>query len=173
MTIEQVKAHLRVDHDDEDTLLAAYLDAARGHIETVTRYQLVTATYRLDLPAFPAVLRLPRPPLQSVTSLVYHDGSDTEQTLPDTDYKVATSVIPAYIEPVAGWPAITEGPAAVQVTFVAGFGDQTAIPAVYQALLFLLIADMYEHREAEVEMARITENKTYQRLLQAARLLEV
>lgn len=170
--LETVKTHLRIDGTEEDYLLDAYIQAARHHVETVTRYQLVTATYRLDLPAFPAVLRLPRPPLQSVTSVGYTDSAGAAQVLAGTAYRVATSVIPAYLEPVTAWPSITEGPGAVQVTYVAGFGTPQQVPRPYLWLLLLLVADMYEHREAAIE-ARITENMTYKRLLYAAKLLEV
>lgn len=170
--LETVKLHVRVDGFTEDGLLDSYLQAARQHIEAVTRYQLVTATYRLDLLAFPALLRLPRPPLQSVTTVGYTDSAGDSQTLVNTAYRVATSVIPAYIEPVDSWPTVTEGPTAVQITYVAGFGLPQQIPSVYKSLLLLLIADMYEHRETQVE-TRMMDNKTYQRLLQAARLIEV
>lgn len=171
--LETAKTHLRIDSTVDDLLLDGYLQAARAHIETVTRYQLVTATYRLDLPAFPSVLRLPRPPLQSVTSIGYTDSAGDPQTVLNTTYTVATSVIPAYVAPVDAWPTVTEGPAAVQVTFVAGFGTPQQVPSVYKALILLLVADMYEHREAVLELTRLSENKTYMRLLQAARLIEV
>lgn len=170
--LDTIKNHLRLDGGGEDLLLDAYLQAARQHVETVTRYQLVTATYRLDLPAFPAILRLPKPPLQSVTTVGYTDSAGVVQILAGAAYRVATSVIPAYLEPVDAWPTITEGPGAVQVTYVAGFGTPQQVPSPYKAMLLLLIADMYEHREAAIE-ARITENMTYKRLLYAARLLEV
>lgn len=35
VTLATVRAHLRIEHPDEDDLLQAYLDAAHGHLEAI------------------------------------------------------------------------------------------------------------------------------------------
>jgi hypothetical protein len=54
VTLEQVKAHLRVDIDDEDTLIETYMEAARAHCERFLGLSLVPqtikATYRKSQP---------------------------------------------------------------------------------------------------------------------------
>lgn len=40
LTIEQVKLHLRLDHDEEDSLLASLIKVAAEYVETDTRRSL-------------------------------------------------------------------------------------------------------------------------------------
>lgn len=46
-TLAECKLHLRVDHDDEDTLISAYLAAAVADISTYLRYSLLPSS-RVD-----------------------------------------------------------------------------------------------------------------------------
>jgi hypothetical protein len=76
VTLDEAKAHLRVEHEYDDLTIAALITAARKYCETVAKRALVTQTLRLTRDTFPGacdgwILRLPRPPLQSVTSIKY------------------------------------------------------------------------------------------------------
>jgi uncharacterized phiE125 gp8 family phage protein len=66
-----VKSHLRVEHDTEDALIAAYVAAAVAHVQSQTGRQLLTATYDVAFDRFPVGSEpqlLPMAPLQSVSS---------------------------------------------------------------------------------------------------------
>lgn len=76
LSLDEAKAHLRVEHEYDDSTIAALITAARKYCETVTKRALVTQTLRLTRDTFPGacegwILRLPRPPLQSVSSIKY------------------------------------------------------------------------------------------------------
>lgn len=45
VTLAEAKAHLRVSGTDEDAYIDALVKAARGRAESLTRRQLITATY--------------------------------------------------------------------------------------------------------------------------------
>lgn len=156
VSLSEMRLHLRVDHDDEDALIQALITAARQHAETVTRRQLVTATWELREDAFPSGPEwpLPLPPLQSVASVKYLGEDGTEQTFDASNYVVDTASEPGRIvlKPGASWPSGPLYPAgAARVRFVAGYGGASAVPEPIKAAIKLIVAHLYEHRELMYE----------------------
>jgi uncharacterized phiE125 gp8 family phage protein len=153
VTLEAVKAHLAIDSDDFDDQLAGYIAAVRAHLDGpdgILGRALVTQTWDLKLRCFPAVIELPLPPLQSVTSITYIDANGDTQTLSESAYQVSGiggsqrgCISPAYGE---RWPSIRDVPEAVTVRFVAGYGDDGVPPAIKQAIMEM-VADLWANRE--------------------------
>ncbi len=159
-----VKAHLRVDISDDDSLITSYIAAATRACEEHTRRQFMPATWRLTLDEFPrgelnskispAIegwdILLPRPPFTSVTSLTYKDTAGATQTLVNgTDYITSADDEPARImlPRDAEWPDTYDQPGSVVVTYVAGYADAASVPdPIKQAVLFL-VSHLYENRE--------------------------
>lgn len=129
---------------------------ARIRAEELTGRQLVTATWDLFLDAFPADgvsrLQIPRAPLASVTHVKYIDAGGTQQTLDSSLYKVVTAREPGEIHPAYGtvWPIAREEPDAVEIRFVAGYGDAADVPELLKEAMLLLIGHWFEHREEVV-----------------------
>jgi uncharacterized phiE125 gp8 family phage protein len=143
VTLAEVKAHTRVDFDDDDALLNTLMGAAIEHVETVLGRQLMSATYELHMGGFPAGhLSLPRPPVSSVESVTYRDRDGTEQTF--TDFLAYLDRDAPFIAPVTSWPATEDHPDAVVVRFIAGF-DQ--VPDRARVAILSLVSHWYEHRE--------------------------
>src|SRR5690554_6904374 len=117
VTLVEAKTHLRVDATDEDALISSLIASAREHVEAFQLRALVTQTWRLSLDRFPRgrVIRLPRPPLQSVTSITYTDPGGAQQTLSNTLYDVDTDSEPGRIvlKDDADWPDTADVPRAV------------------------------------------------------------
>lgn len=156
----EVKLHLRVDGTAEDAYLTRLIKGARAEFEKLNGRALFTSTYRLVLDAWPGDDRivLPRPPLQSVTSVVYTDEEGNTATLSSDDYYVVTDATPGYLALNAGasWPWTTLRPrAGVAVTFVAGFDDVADIPEEYRQAILLLLAHWYENREAVISSGAV------------------
>src|SRR5690606_32636730 len=99
VTLEDAKVHLRVDHDDEDGLITQYLAAATEWAEDFQGRAFVTRTYQLTMSRFPKTrpIYLPRPPLQSVTSISYYDRDDAQQTVDASDYYADLGSAPAWV----------------------------------------------------------------------------
>jgi len=77
VSIEEAKAHLRVDIEDDDNLILNLITAARKKAETILKRSLITQTliyYPDDWPDGDYI-ELPLPPLQSVSSVTYTDYS--------------------------------------------------------------------------------------------------
>jgi uncharacterized phiE125 gp8 family phage protein len=98
-----------------------------------------------------ATIRLPKPPLQQVVSVLYIDTSGAQVTLDPSQYVVDTTTEPGRIAPSYGniWPIIRQQLGAVQVSFFAGYGaDASAVPDTLLTALKLLVAAWFENREA-------------------------
>lgn len=155
ISLQEAKDHLRESGTDQDALIDSLIVAARQHAEDVeTRRQFITATWDYQLDTWPdkSEIRIPRPPLQSVTSVKYYGTDGTEYTMPTTDYIVDTKSEPGRIVLAYGktWPSTTLRPVAgIVIRFVAGYGDTAAsVPDAIKAALKLHIGHLYEQREA-------------------------
>lgn len=179
LSTAQAKLHLRLDSDqtEEDGLVAAYVGACRAHLEDRTRRAWMTQTWTWTLDRFPCdardwqrgshvpwtftdrPLELPRPPLQSVTSLRYIDLGGTQQTLDPSAYTVDTTSEPGRIVPAYGttWPSTRDVPNAVEVVFVAGYAEADQVPLPLLQALRLLVGQWFEEREAVITGTIATE----------------
>lgn len=136
--------------DDDVAMLATKVAAARRHVESHLGRALISQTWTLTLPAFPIdTLRLPRPPFQSIDAVRYRDPDGAVQTYDDL---IATRMgDTGYVWSPEGRPATARRPDAVEIDFVAGYGDTAdAVPADILEAIRQLAAHMYEHRESVV-----------------------
>ena len=150
VTLSEAKAHMRVDHDYEDTRIAGLILAARAMAENYMRRALVTQTWEMRFDHFQDVMRLERPPLQSVTSVKYLDVDGNEQTVDSSVYDVDTYSAPGRV--VLGydqtWPTPRVVAHAVRITYVAGYGlTAITIPEPIRQGILMLVGTLYEIRE--------------------------
>ena len=125
VTLGEIKAHTNWPVDEDDPLLNLYISAARAYAEKLTGGAFVTQTVEYVLDSWPSgdVIHLPKPPLQSVTSIKYYGADGTEYTMDPTDYIVDTDSFPGRISLAYGktWPSITLQPVnGIRIRFAAG-----------------------------------------------------
>ncbi len=149
ISLAEIKLHLRIDTNDEDTLLSSLIIAAKRYVEEVTRRQLLTSTKILYLDSFSSEIRLSKPPAQSVTSIQYIDIDGDTQTVDSSVYEIDTSVEPATINLAYGqsWPSVRGDKNCITVTFVAGYGTKDDVPEMIKTAIKLIVGGWYEHRE--------------------------
>jgi len=156
LTLAEARDQLRIDGEDEDTLLAGLIQAAREWAEAFTRRALITQTWELVLNTWPTGDRfsLPLPPLQSVTSIKYTDIDGDEATFSSASYIADTDHTPGRIVLKNGysWPAVTlREVSGIRVRFVAGYGAAAAdTPQVIRQAMLLVVGHLYENREDTV-----------------------
>lgn len=155
VSLVEAKTMCRISHDDEDALLSIFIQRAREQVENDTRRALFTQTLRLKLDEFPfceRYIELPRPPLQSVSSITYVDTSGTTQTWSSSYYTVDTTAEPGKVHLTydAEWPTTRCIANAVTINYIAGWTSNT-MPASVKHLMLLLIGHANEHREAAAE----------------------
>lgn len=151
VSLAEAKAHLRVEHSDDNELIASLIAAATEHLDGwsgILGRALVTQTWQQDFRSFGCGLRLALAPVASVTSVTYYDGSNASQTLSETVYSLLVDARGPYLALAPGktWPGAYYRPDAVRVTYVAGVAvDQ--VPAPIKAAIKLMIGHWYENRE--------------------------
>lgn len=114
------------------------------------------------------------------TSTTDGGGADTQTltaaTINDesTLYTVDAASEPARIEPVIteSWPSTQDDINAVQADFVAGYGAASAVPENAKSAIKMMVADLYEHREAQLEI-KVEHNMAVRNLLWGLRVLNV
>lgn len=158
VSLEEVKAHLKVDFDDDDDLIESFIEAAVEHAEDFTGRALVEQVWDYFLDEFPSgAIELPKPPLISVDG-VFYQASGSEEQFDDASYVVDLAGEPARISLIDGgsWPTVSEQSNAVRVRFTAGYADgDDSPPAVnvspaIKAAIKLIVGSLYANRETVV-----------------------
>lgn len=155
VTRDEVKLHSRISHTDEDSWIDSRIKSARLYVEAYTKRQLVTATWELRLDGFPpsdvTPIRVPLPPLSSVSSIAYLDTNGDSQTWSSSEYQTDAKSEPGRIMPAEGYSyPSTQADTfnTVTVTFVAGYGAASAVPDRFKTAILMLVDHWYEHRAA-------------------------
>ncbi|MFW6089911.1 MAG: head-tail connector protein [Gemmatimonadota bacterium] len=158
LSTDDAKTNLREDGSAQDGRIDELIQTAREVVEEATGRALTRKRYRLTLDAFPpeSEIPLPRPPLVAdstatpiTVQYVKQDG--TTATFASSRYFVDTDAEPGRIvlEHSENWPAEVLRPAAaVQVTYSAGYEDESSVPERAKQYMHLLVGHWYENREA-------------------------
>lgn len=162
VTLVEAKAHLNVDHSDDDTLITAMIEAATAHVDGPVGFlgrAIVDQTWELVLDEFPDnEIKLPMPPIIEVVHIKYDDTAGVEQTISPADYTVDNVSEPGWVLPesAGSWPATFDGINAVRVRYRAGYIDTSVsptvgeVPADIKAAILLYVGSLYGNRETEM-----------------------
>lgn len=146
-----IKTHLRITGTDEDGYLDSLVSVATAYAQNFQNRQYITATYQMFLDDFPLCeIRVPRPPLQSVSSIQYYDATGTQQTLSTSIYEVDNNGPVGRIVRADDqtWPEVDDRLNAVTITYTAGYGDDASdIPSETIHAIKLMVGHWYLHRE--------------------------
>jgi len=148
VTVENAKAHLRINHDSEDELIAGLIRAAREEVEQTTGVAMIDQNWRLAVDAIPecGMLLLRRTPVKAVTSVTVY-GSEGEVSLLDpADYQLDALSRPARLH-IATRPDDLRAMNGIEVDFTAGYGEAgTDVPDLLKRAILMLVAHWYEFR---------------------------
>lgn len=144
LTLTEAKAHLRKLTDDEDTLITAYIVAAREWVENYTGYILVSRTITETFSAFGDYLPLRRRPVTALGDIDYFDA-DGEAAVYEAGV-LRTHTYPARVYPPFGdtFPTIAAD-TGITVEYTAGYGAGE-VPDDLRHAMRLLIGHWYMHR---------------------------
>lgn len=153
VTTDEAKTHLRVDDSDQDALIDSLVAAATAHLDGwsgILGRALVTQSWRQDFGCFHDCMRLPLAPVISITSITYYDANNAQQTLGAGVYSLFTDVQGPYVARLQSqtWPNLYDRADPISITFVAGYGAPSDVPAPLKAAVLLLVGHWYENREA-------------------------
>ena len=159
VSLEEAKQHCRVDTNEDDTVITAFIEAAVTHLDGwsgVLGRCLINQGWRLSFTGWPACrsIRLPFPDVSDAT-VKYFDVDNVERTVDASLFERVEDERGAVIEFRDGFasPAVfTDRAAAVTVEFIAGYGPAGGdVPQAIRTAISLMIAHWYNHREVAVE----------------------
>jgi len=157
VTTAEAKSHMHVTLVDtsNDTLIDGYIKSARINIEAITGCKLITQTWKMTLPEFPAVdyINLKYSPIISIDEIKTVDADGTDAVFAATNYETDLISLPAQIKlksdkswttPAAGYRAVN----GVEISYKAGYGAAAVVPEPFKLAIKLLTAHFYENRES-------------------------
>jgi uncharacterized phiE125 gp8 family phage protein len=148
--LDEVKKALKFTPTSEDTLLDAYISAARQSFEEVTGIQIMAATReRRIYGTAGGPIELPYPPLLEVVSATYGTVGDETALVEDTDFAlvpgVGTFPSPGFLRSLnaAGWMSGAQ----TVIRYRCGFGTQrAAVPELVKVTLYQMVASFHKFR---------------------------
>lgn len=147
VTLEDMKAFLKVDGSDDDALITSLISVARISCEIYAGLSFITQTRVVKMDSFNCKdVILPYGPVQSVTSIAYVDENDAPQTI-NTGYTLDTQSGLCKLRVTEDWPITNRVLNNVVITYVAG--EASANELVKHAIK-MQAASLYENRQDEI-----------------------
>lgn len=152
VTLAEAKAQARVEISDDNAYIEALVAAATRYVEKATRRQFVTATWTMVLDCFHDCITIPLAPVSAIDEIRYLDVDGDTQVLDSSVYRLEPTtkrLTTAYGE---SWPSTRSTTGAVQIDFVAGYGEAADVPDLAKLAIKWLVAHWYESRTAADEV---------------------
>lgn len=151
ISLEEMKAHLRIDDDAEDALITGLVQAARVMVEGISRRILIEQRWRVMLDAWPpgGEIRLPLSPLIAVDDIQVFDkagtATDIAADLIDSDAARDPPRVIVRTPPQPGKPRN-----GISIALRAGYGaTPESVPSTLRLAVKLIAARWYAHRGDE------------------------
>lgn len=155
VSLAEIKAHMRVEHSDDDMKLGALVAAARNHLEELTGRAFVSQILELVLDAFPgSEIAITKGPVLSIVQVAYDDADGYEQIIPADAFDLDNLRTPAWILPAdIAWPTPIAAANSVRIRYEAGYGSPDEVPPGIKQAIMLLAGHWYEYRTEAAERA--------------------
>lgn len=146
ISLEEAKLYLRVDGEDEDTVVTAMVAAARIAAEQHLRRSLMTQNWRLAYDDYLlSETWLPMGRVQSVgaVNLINRDGGSSELDSGSYYLNARRDTLICDATPFSH---------RIEVVYTSGYGDAEDVPEPIRQGLFQHIAALYENRSGNISM---------------------
>lgn len=154
VSLAEAKAHLRVDHDEDDARIEAAISAATGHLDGydgILGRALMVQRWRQHFAFWPAsrTLELPLAPVTSIVEVRSRAPSGAETVLDGASYRLLSAAArPVVLLSLnAVLPDLDTAPDAVSVTYVAGYGIAEDVPPPLRSAILLMVGDLFRFTE--------------------------
>ena len=143
VSLNDTKIYLRTilgDTSGDEAVITPVIAAAREYCEGITGRAIAQQDVELVLDILEHIILLPKPPIVSVTKVLYLDADGVEHEI--TDYIVDTIKGVVYIPNLPTEKLYPFSP--VHITYKAGYTD---VPKMLRQAVLLVAAHWYENRE--------------------------
>lgn len=151
VSVDELKTFARIDGTSEDYLLNRFIEATRGAMEFYLGRSLIEQTITLKMDWWPGeVIKLPRPPLISITQVVTLDEDDAETSYASSNYYAITEAEPGLLCLKQGvtWPENTDRDhGGYEIQYKAGYGTGSQdVPELIRQGILMWATQYYENR---------------------------
>lgn len=142
VSLAETKLFLRLEHDDEDALVAELILSAREKVEKLTRRVLVAQRWRLDavVPADRRAIMLGPRPVREVEAVRALKPDGTAETLDADDWRFDWAG-----ERLEILGQVQSG-RRIEIDLAVGYGGPEEVPGSLRLAVKRLVADAYERR---------------------------
>lgn len=157
VSLTDMKTHLRLGSaTTDDAYITSLIVAIREHTEKLLGRALITQTWDAYIDDWPQedFIKLPLPPLQSVTWIKYIDSDDITIEFSTANYTVDIISEPGKVKLnyncdwISGVTLRVLNP--INIEFVCGYGLAADIPKPIIQYIKMLVTDLYDNRETIV-----------------------
>jgi len=173
-TVTEAKNYAKIDTNADDSLVADLIVAARESVERFLNRALITQTleYTIDavrgrdqgwdallgegvhdfssqelLNTMPRTIKLPRDPIQSITSVTSYDTANAATVYATSNYFLDIAGGRFVLNESATYPTELRTKASIVIQYVAGYGDNPAdVPRVIKQGILGAFQTMYDDR---------------------------
>lgn len=147
VTTDQLKAYLRLNTTDEDSLLLGFVTSARQCFENLTNRVILATTFRQYNSNLQQIY-LYRGQVTSIIDWKYFDNTDALQVI--STFNQDINGIPGKVWiPFSAYPQSSLNLSPTNyVDFVAGYSTVDAVPKLIQTAIMMLAAHFWANREA-------------------------
>jgi uncharacterized phiE125 gp8 family phage protein len=162
ISLEEAKLYLRVDNDDEDSIITSMITSVREKVESLLWRPLISQTWKLYfdnlndsedaaiLAQQNAIISINKCPIQAIDSIQYVDSNGETQTWSSGNYQVDLISEPCRVRLIAMPPMKADTMNALWFNFTAGYSDNDNIPKKILQAMYMLLGHYYEHRETVI-----------------------
>lgn len=172
--LEELKTHLRIDGEQEDASISAFIAIARSAVETAVDLSLINRDIDIYADKWADLQRrigcsennsdslvpgqsaadavtLPVKPVSAVNAISVIDDDGVETIWPSSNYQMQPGLEPLlFLKPGATWPAPTRAFDSIKISVTAGFGpDWNAVPKLINQAIIRTATNLYLKRGDE------------------------